>query len=80
LVLASSKPEEPSNEEWMGSQSVFTKNLCDAIRKEMQLNSRIALQNCFVEAQRNTIRRGNTHFLNQTPILTDMTSGRFYLN
>jgi hypothetical protein len=80
LVLASSKPEEPSNEEWMGSQSVFTKNLCDAIRKEMQLNSRITLQNCFVEAQRNTIRWGNTHFLSQTPILTDMTSGRFYLN
>jgi hypothetical protein len=80
LILASSEAEEPSNEEWMGSQSVFTKNLCDAIRNEMALKGRVQLQKCFAEAQSNTIRWGNTRFLSQTPNLTDRTSGEFYLN
>jgi hypothetical protein len=81
LILASSKPEEASNEEWIGDDhSVFTKNLCDAIRKEMALKGRVQLQKCFAEAQSNTIRWANSHFLSQTPNLTDRTSGKFYLN
>ena len=81
LLLASSKIDEPSNEEWLGSLSVFTQNLCNAINEEAKKGSKIILQNCFYEAYKSTIQWSNGHLLSQTPILNDMTPNkRYYLN
>jgi len=81
LLLASSKMNEPSNEEWLGSLSVFTQNLCNAINKEAKKGSKIILQNCFYEAYKSTIQWSNGHLQSQTPILNDMTPNkRYYLN
>jgi len=81
LLLASSKINEPSNQEWLGSLSVFTQNLCNAINEEAKKGSKIILQNCFYEAYKNTIQWSNGHLLSQTPILKDMTPNkRYYLN
>lgn len=81
LLLASSRINEPSNEEWLGSMSVFTQNLCNAINEEAKKGSKIILQNCFYEAYKSTIQWSNGHLLSQTPILKDMTPDkRYYLN
>lgn len=81
LLLASSKTNEPSNEEWLGSLSVFTQNLCKAINEEARKGSKIILQNCFYEAYKSTIQWSNGHLLSQTPVLNDMTPNKiYYLN
>ena len=81
LMLASSKINEPSNEEWMGSLSVFTRKLCDAIKEQGRKSSKILLQSCFYEAYNGTIIWSQGHILSQTPMLKDMTpSEKYYLN
>ena len=81
LMLASSRVDEPSNEEWIGSLSVFTHNLCDAIEEHGRKKKKILLQSCFSEAYNETIQWASGHMLSQTPILKDLTPGKaYYLN
>jgi hypothetical protein len=81
MILTSSNTNEASNEEWMGSLSVFTNNLCNAIRREGRIGNGVLLQSCFYDAFNDTVKWSNYHLLSQTPILTDMTQNkRFYLN
>jgi hypothetical protein len=81
LMLASSKINELSNEEWMGSLSVFTSNLCDAIKEQERKSGKILLQSCFYEAYNGTIIWSKGRILSQTPMLKDMTpTKKYYLN
>lgn len=83
LIIASSKEQEPSNEEWIGSLSVFTRNLCNAIEEKGKRGAKISLQDCFSEAYYNTIDWSNKHimFIEQTPSISDRTlTQTFYLN
>ena len=79
LVLTSSKKNEPSNERWFGSLSVFTYNLCRAIEEEMRLNGKISLSNCFYRARDDTIRWSNWRLMSQTPEMVDFTGGNYYI-
>ena len=80
LMIASSEEDEPSNEEWTGSMSVFTQNLVEAIQAERQSGGRILLQSCFGRALNETVLWSKGHFIRQTPVLVDRTGGRYYLN
>lgn len=81
LLLASSNENQPSNQDWLGSMSVFTQNLCDVINEEAKKGRKIILQNCFREAYDRTIQWSYDHLLNQTPVLNDMTPNKiYYLN
>jgi hypothetical protein len=81
LLLTSSGKDEPSNEEWPGSFSVFTYQLCNAIREERQQDANIMLQMCFFRARDATIQWSRERMLRQTPSMsmTD-TTGPFYLS
>ncbi len=79
LLLASSRENEPSNEEWIGSLSVFTLNLCKAIKEERQKSDRILLQKCFHKAYEETVLWSKGHLLSQEPVLKDLTGGKYYL-
>lgn len=74
LILSSSREDEPSNEMWNETNSVFTYYLCQAIKDEAKKSSRlplqISLQSCFSSVQDKTARWSSSHFLSQTPILT----------
>lgn len=78
LMLTSSSANEPSNEEWTGSLSVFTRNLCEAIEQNGQAKNKIILQSCFYEAYNETIQWASGHMLSQTPVLKDLTPNRAY--
>ena len=82
LLIASSGEQEPSNEEWTGSLSVFTGYLCNAIMEERRNGYGVVLQDCFKEASSKTIEWSKDHLLgSQTPVIDDKTSTkRFYLN
>ena len=80
LIMASSKDNEPSNEEWTGSLSVFTSNLIKAIKEESIRNKKILLQKCFFSAYNDTIKWSHGRFVSQTPVLTDLTGGKYYIN
>ncbi|UEC43324.1 MAG: hypothetical protein METHAR1v1_1280012 [Methanothrix sp.] len=75
LVLTSSKKDEPSNEKWFGSGSVFTYNLIRAIEEEMQSGGNISLRECFYKAREDTVRWSNRRFMSQTPEIIDLTGG-----
>ncbi len=79
LIMASSKDNEPSNEEWTGSFSIFTKNLCDAIREQSRKGDRIHLQECFNEAYNDTVRWSRVHLMSQNPVLIDLTHKEYDL-
>lgn len=79
LMIASSEEDEPSNEEWTGSLSVFTQNLIDAIRSEKRRSNKILLQNCFYRAYNDTVHWSADRFISQTPVLIDRTGGAYYL-
>jgi hypothetical protein len=74
MILTSSRTDEASNEQWMGSLSVFTGSLCDAIKERDQTGNQLLLQRCFEDAYNNTVRWASGHLLSQTPIIVDMTS------
>jgi hypothetical protein len=79
IMIASSTENEPSNEDWTGSYSIFTENLCDAM-KEAESSKNVLLKTCFDRAREATIRWSNDHLLTQTPILIDKRSEPFYLD
>lgn len=81
VLLASSGGDEPSNEKWLSSQSVFTYNLCEAIEEESKLNDKVILQRCFDKAKIKTSEWSKQRFLSQTPKMIDNSkNGIYYLN
>jgi hypothetical protein len=81
LVIASCRENEPSNEEWMGSLSVFTKNLQNAIENDHESGNKLILQKIFADAQKETIKWTANPFTRQMPeIVFDSTGGTYYLN
>ncbi|RQW80517.1 MAG: caspase family protein [Methanothrix sp.] len=78
LMLTSSRANEPSNEEWTGSLSVFTHKLCEAIAENGQKKKKILLQSCFYEAYNETTQWASGHMLSQTPVLKDLTPDKAY--
>jgi hypothetical protein len=78
IIMASSLENQPSNEDWIGSYSIFTKNLCSAL-KEAEKSKNILLETCFYRAREATIRWSQDHLLTQTPILIDKRNKPFYL-
>lgn len=79
LIIASSKKNEASNEEWTGSLSVFTSRLIGAIREEGLMSNKILLQKCFYRAYNDTVKWGQGRLLRQTPVLIDRSGGRYYI-
>jgi hypothetical protein len=79
MILVSSKEDQPSNEMWFGSLSLFTYNLCEAMREEDRSSSSIFLERCFYKARESTERWSSWHYLAQTPQMKDKTSGYFSL-
>ncbi len=79
ILITSSKNEEPSNELWTGSMSVFTYNLVNAIRAELARRHELTLQECFYKAKEGTIKWSGKRFLKQNPIIVDKTGGDFRL-
>jgi len=81
LVIASCRENEPSNEEWLGSLSVFTKNLQRAIEQDHKSGNKLILQNIFKKAQEDTMKWTANPFTRQMPqIVLDSTGGTYYLN
>jgi len=80
IALTSSSQDEASNEEWPGSFSVFTYQLCNAIKEERGQGKEITLQRCFYIARANTIEWSSQRLLKQTPEMIDMTGKLYYLN
>ncbi len=79
LVLSSSKKDEPSNEKWFGSLSVFTYNLCKAVEEEMRSDGNISLTKCFYSARNDTVRWANLRLISQTPEIIDFTGENYYI-
>jgi hypothetical protein len=79
LIMASSKDNEPSNEEWTGSFSIFTQNLCHAIREQSRKGDEIPLQECFDEAYNDTVQWSRVHLTSQNPVLVDLTHKAYNL-
>jgi hypothetical protein len=75
-ILTSSKEDEPSNEMWNETNSVFTYYLCQAIKDEAKKSGRlplqISLQSCFNSVQDKTVRWSSSNFLSQTPLLNPL--------
>jgi hypothetical protein len=71
LILTSSKEDEPSNEMWNETNSVFTYYLCQAIMDEAKKGGRlplqVSLQSCFDSVKEKTFRWSSSNFLSQTP-------------
>ncbi|MDD4163485.1 MAG: caspase family protein [Methanothrix sp.] len=79
LIIASSKKNEASNEEWTGSLSVFTSRLIEAIREEGRTSNKILLQKCFYRAYNDTVKWGQGILLHQTPVIMDLTGKKHYV-
>jgi uncharacterized caspase-like protein len=79
VMIASSRDNEPSNEEWIGNLSVFTQSLINAIKDERKRSDKILLQDCYYRAYDETVRWSRGHLLSQTPMLVDLTDGKYYL-
>ena len=79
IVLVSSQKDQPSNEVWFGSLSLFTYNLCKAMREEDKSSNAVVLQRCFYKAREATEKWTNWRLLAQTPQKKDKTVGYFSL-
>jgi hypothetical protein len=79
LIIASSKENEPSNEEWTGSFSIFTQNLCNAIREQSHNGDKIVLRKCFDIAYNDTVKWSKLRMMSQTPVLIDFTHKEYVL-
>jgi hypothetical protein len=79
MVLVSSQEDQPSNEVWFGSLSLFTYNLCKAMREEDKSSNAVVLQRCFYKAREATEKWTNWRLLAQTPQMKDKTVGYFSL-
>jgi len=80
LMLASSKLSEPSNENWLDDNSVFTHFLCQAIEEDIREKGEVQLQSCFYRAFNKTKDWAKGHFLTQTPVIVDGTDGSYLLD
>lgn len=80
VILASSEKDQPSNEIWSGSLSLFTDNLCKAIKEEEKLSKKVILERCFYKAREATERWSCWPLLAQTPQIEDKTETLFSLN
>lgn len=80
MVMVSSKEDQASNEIWFGSLSLFTSNLCNAIREEEKTSNTVLLERCFYKAKEATERWSSWHLLDQDPQIKDKTEGYFSLN
>jgi hypothetical protein len=80
LIMASSKENEPSNENWTAPVSVFTYYLCQSIEEESKVNKEIIMQKAFSRAYNDTLMWSSNHLVRQTPCLVDTTKGQYYLN
>jgi hypothetical protein len=79
IILTSSKEDQASNEIWFGSLSLFTNNLCNAIKKVEQIRDQVPLQECFRIAKADTERMSRRYLLSQTPDIKDNVDGYFVL-
>jgi hypothetical protein len=79
MILVSSKEDQPSNEIWFGSLSLFTYNLCKAMREEDKSSRSVVLERCFYKAREATERWSSWRLLAQTPQMKDKTMGYFSL-
>jgi hypothetical protein len=79
MILVSSKEDQPSNEIWFGSLSIFTYNLCKAMREEDKSSSSVVLERCFYKASEATEKWSSRRLLAQTPQMKDKTAGYFFL-
>lgn len=80
IILASSKEDQPSNEMWFGSLSLFTYNLCNTIRDEEKTSGTVILERCFYKAREATKSWSRWHLVGQDPQIIDKTEGYFSLN
>jgi hypothetical protein len=79
MILVSSKEDQPSNEIWFGSLSLFTYNLCKAMREEDKSSSSVVLERCFYKASKATEKWSSRRLLAQIPQMKDKTAGYFFL-
>jgi len=79
IILTSSQKNEPSNEQWFGSLSVFTYNFCKAVKDAKESGRGILLQECFVEAKDDTTQWSRWRLLSQDPTIIDKTDGHFVI-
>jgi hypothetical protein len=79
MILVSSQKDQPSNEVWFGSLSLFTYNLCNAMRDEEKTSNTVILERCFYKAKEATERWASWRLLVQTPEIKDKTGGYFSL-
>jgi hypothetical protein len=79
LIMASSKENEASNEQWFGSNSVFTYNLIRAIEMEREKGEEISLVDCFQEAKNETILWSSERLLSQNPVLIDNSNESYFV-
>jgi hypothetical protein len=77
--LTSSKENEASNEQWFGSNSVFTYNLIRAIESEREKDEEISLVECFKEAKNETILWSANHLMSQSPVLVDNSNESYFV-
>jgi uncharacterized caspase-like protein len=80
IIITSSKANEPSNEEWLGKMSVFTKYLCETLESERAKGKEVALQDCFQKAFNDTKKWMLWPLLSQTPQMISLTDGSYLLN
>lgn len=79
MILASSKEDQPSNEMWFGSLSLFTYNLCNSIRDEEKTSGTVVLERCFYKARDATKSWSRWRLVDQDPQIIDKTEGHFSL-
>lgn len=78
-LFASSKNDEPSNEDWIEPGSMFTYNLCEAIKERPKWGGdEIPFQECFSKAREETLKSSSKYRLSQTPISYAKKNGRLY--
>ena len=80
LVIASSKADQRSNEEWFGTLSVFTKNLYKALDERTTSKRDVILQDCFRAAYNYTKKWALSSVIHQDPVMSGATDGDYYLN
>jgi hypothetical protein len=79
LMLVSSEKDQPSNEIWLGSLSLFTYSLCNALKEEESSSEIVTLERCFYKARKATESWSRWRLLAQTPQIDDKTDGSFII-
>jgi hypothetical protein len=79
LVIASSKADQKSNEEWFGTLSLFTRNLYKALDERKTNNKDVTLQDCFRTAYNYTKKWALSSVIHQDPCMNGATDNDYYL-